>query len=105
MAINSWIRIFGLHAHPTYFLWGHLKQFVYNPLPKKIYDLKANLEREIKKISKNNLNLTCLNFEKSCESIISADDGHIEIKKNHYTINKILFSSSLKKISTVSKRC
>ena len=32
-------------------LWGYLKSAVYNPLPKKIRELKANLEREIEKIS------------------------------------------------------
>ena len=32
-----------------YFLWGYLhKSRVYNPLPKNLDDLKANLEREIK---------------------------------------------------------
>jgi len=39
-----------------FFLWGHLKQVVYNPLPKTLDDLKANLEREIKKISPDKLN-------------------------------------------------
>ena len=32
-----------------FFLWGHLKQVAYNPLPKTLDDLKANLAREIKK--------------------------------------------------------
>jgi hypothetical protein len=31
-----------------YFLWGYLKSRVYNPLPKDLDDLKANIEREIK---------------------------------------------------------
>jgi hypothetical protein len=30
-----------------YFLWGHLKSVVYNPFPKNIDELKANLEKEI----------------------------------------------------------
>ena len=29
------------------FLWGHLKQFVFNPSPKTIDDFKANPERDI----------------------------------------------------------
>lgn len=32
-----------------FFLWGYLKSVVYNPMPKTIDDLKANITREIKK--------------------------------------------------------
>ena len=38
-----------------FYLWGYLKPVVYNPLPKTLDDLKANLEREIKKIPKNSV--------------------------------------------------
>jgi hypothetical protein len=31
-----------------YFLWGYLKSRIYNPLPKDLDDLKANIEREKK---------------------------------------------------------
>jgi hypothetical protein len=34
-----------------YFLWPHLKSRVYNPLPKNLYDLKINIENEIKKLT------------------------------------------------------
>ena len=34
-----------------FYLWGHLKQLVYYPLPKTIDELKANIRREIKKIN------------------------------------------------------
>jgi len=63
-----------------FYLWSHLKSMVYNPLPKTLDDLKANIEREIQKISKNNLNSTFLNFQKRCNLILSAEGGHIEIK-------------------------
>ena len=53
---------------------------VYNPLPKTLDDLKANIEGEIKKISKNILELTFLNFKNRCKLIISAEGGHIEMK-------------------------
>ena len=33
-----------------YYLWGYLKARVYSPLPKNLDKLKANIEREIKKI-------------------------------------------------------
>ena len=35
-----------------FYLWGYLKFIVYNLLPKKLDDLKANIEREIRKKSK-----------------------------------------------------
>jgi len=35
-----------------YFLWGYLKSVVYKPLPKTLDDLKANIDREIKKSQK-----------------------------------------------------
>ena len=40
--------------------------------------MKANIEREIQKISKNILKLI-LTFQKRRESIFSAENGHIEI--------------------------
>ena len=54
-----------------FYLWGYLKSVVYNPLPKTLDDLKA---------IKNVLNSVFYNLEKRCELIISAWDGHIEIK-------------------------
>ena len=61
-----------------FYLWGHLKSVVYNPLPNTIEDLKVNIVREIKKISKEILKLTFLNLESRCNLILSADGGHIE---------------------------
>lgn len=63
-----------------YFLWGYLKSVVYKPLPKTLDDLKANIIREIKKISKETLENTFLNLEKRCNLIITAQGGHIEDK-------------------------
>ena len=63
-----------------YFLWGYLKSVAYNMLPKTLDDLKANFTREIKKISKEILKNTFLNFEKRCKMIISVQSGHIEDK-------------------------
>jgi len=60
-----------------YFLWGYLKRVAYDPLPKTLDDLKENICREIKKISKETLKNTFLNFEKRCKLIISAQGGHI----------------------------
>ena len=61
-----------------FYLWGYLKAKVYNP--KTIEDLKANIIREIKNISKKTLELTFLNFKKRCDLLISAQGGHIEIE-------------------------
>ena len=63
-----------------FYLWGHLKQVAYNPLPKTLDDLKANLEREIKKISPDDLKKVFFDFQKRCDFLISAGGGHIEIK-------------------------
>jgi hypothetical protein len=62
-----------------FFLWGHLKSKVYNPIPETLDDLKAKIESEIKNISKDVLKSTFLNFQKRCQLIISAGGGHIEI--------------------------
>jgi len=61
-----------------FYLWGYLKSVVYNPLPKTLDDLKGNIRREIKKISKIILESTFLNLEKRCNLILKADGGHIE---------------------------
>ena len=63
-----------------FFLRGYLKGKVYNPLPKTIDDLKANIEREIKKINADVLKSTFLNFRKRLKLVIEADGGHIENK-------------------------
>ena len=63
-----------------FYLWGYLKSVVYYPLSKTLEDLKANIKRKIKKISKNISNSVFLDFEKSCNLIITAEGGHIENK-------------------------
>ena len=52
---------------------------IYNHLPKILDDLKANIEIEIQKISKNILKSTILTFQKMRELIFIAEKGHIEI--------------------------
>ena len=63
-----------------FYLWGYLKARVYNPLPKTLEDLKANITREIENISKKTLESTFLNFKKRCELLITAQSCHIEIE-------------------------
>ncbi len=63
-----------------FFLWGYLKSVVYNPLPKTLDDLKANIKREIEKINVEILKSTFENFEKRCHLVIAADGGLIEPK-------------------------
>ena len=63
-----------------FFFVGLLKAKVYNPLPKTLDDLKANIEREIKNIPKNILEKTFSNFEERCKLVISTECGHIKIK-------------------------
>lgn len=60
-----------------FFLWGYLKDRVYSPLPKNLDDLKANIENEIKKISKETLKNTFLNFEKRMNLVIKIGRAHV----------------------------
>jgi hypothetical protein len=62
------------------FLWGYLKQRVYNLLLKTLEDLRSNLTREIENIPAQMLKHIFLNFRKRCELLITAGDGHIEYK-------------------------
>jgi hypothetical protein len=47
-----------------FYLWGHLKALVYNPLPKTMDDLKANISREIRKIPTESLKNVFFELEK-----------------------------------------
>jgi len=62
-----------------YYLWGHLKKTAYNPLPKTLEELKANIVRDCKKINLKILKSVFSNFKKRCNLILSANGGHIEI--------------------------
>lgn len=61
-----------------FFLWGYLKDLVYNPIPRNLDELKANIETAIKNIKKETLEKVAKDFEKRCISLISAKGGHIE---------------------------
>ena len=61
-----------------FYLWGYLKSVVYSPLPKTLEDLKENITREIRKISKDTLNSSFLNLEKRCSLILSAGGEHVK---------------------------
>ena len=49
-------------------------------MPKTLYDLKVNIEREIRNIKQDILKSIFLNFRKRLNLIIEAKDGHIEQK-------------------------
>ena len=70
------------------FLWGHPESRLYNSKPKTLDDLKAHIERKIKKISKNILKSNFLNFQKECELVFRAEGGHIKIKLNIFLCQK-----------------
>jgi len=82
LVVNSCARENGPQGHPTWilviFLWGYLKERVYNPMPKTLEDLKVNIMREMKNILKEILKSTFLNFVKRCNFVLSAEGGHIE---------------------------
>ncbi len=50
-----------------FFLWDNLKWKAYNPLPKSLDELKANIDREIKKISTDILKSIFWDLRKRCK--------------------------------------
>ena len=61
-----------------FFLWGYLKDRVYNPLPRNLEDLKQNIQTEIKNIKEEVLVKVAKEFEKRCLLIVKAKGGLIE---------------------------
>ncbi len=61
-----------------YLIWGYFKGRVYSPLPKTLYNLKTNIEREITKISTRKLQKLFLKILKNM--CISAEGGNFENK-------------------------
>ena len=61
-----------------FFLWGYLKDRVYNPLPRNLGDLKQNIQTEIKNIKEEVLVKVAKEFEKRCLLIVRAKGGLIE---------------------------
>ena len=60
--------------------------------------MKRNIKRKILKIKKKISKIKFSEFDKRFKLIIDAEDGHIEIKEIFFIPQKILFSSSLKKV-------
>ena len=58
-----------------FYLWDYLKTVLYNPLPKTLEDLMANIKREINKIPVSVLKNVFENFEKRCNLVVSAEGG------------------------------
>ena len=61
-----------------FFLWGHLKERVYNPVPGNTNDLKAAIGREMRKISREVCRNVIDNFKQRLDVIISQNGRHIE---------------------------
>ena len=78
LVVDSWTRQNGPSRSPDlnpcdFFLWGYLKKRVLNPIPKTLEDLKENITREMKKIPKEILKSSFLNFVKRCNFVLSAE--------------------------------
>ena len=70
------LEVLSLDLNPAdFYLWGYLKTVVYNPLPKTLEDLMANIKREINKIPESVLKNVFENFEKRCHLV---EGGHFE---------------------------
>ena len=63
-----------------FFLWGYLKERVYNPIPDSLDTLKRNITREFKNISKDTLKNTFDDFYKRLEILKTNGGGHVEEK-------------------------
>ena len=63
-----------------FLLWGYLLAKVHSPMPKNLEDLKANIRREIRLISKNTLTATFLEMQKRLKKVIEFHGGHVEDK-------------------------
>ena len=61
-----------------YFLWGYLKSKVYSPYPSTTEELKKNIRREFKKISKETIGKVVENFAARAQLVISKKGGRIE---------------------------
>lgn len=59
-------------------LWGILKHSVYDPIPSTRDELKANIEREIKKFRKSDFESIFSNFLKRCSLLQQTKGRHIE---------------------------
>ena len=63
-----------------FFLWGYLKDRVYDPMPEPLDSLKSNIEREFKKISKDMLKPLFCEFSKRLDKIQTLKGAHVEEK-------------------------
>jgi hypothetical protein len=63
-----------------FFLWGYLKDRVYDPMPESLDSLKSNIEREFKKISKDMLKSVFCEFSKRLDKIQTLKGAHVEEK-------------------------
>lgn len=61
-----------------FFLWGHLKDRVYCPAPRNLDELKANITREIKNISKTMLRNVADNIVRRAKTCITAQGSQFE---------------------------
>jgi histone-lysine N-methyltransferase SETMAR len=61
-----------------FFLWGHLKDRVYQPPPQTIEQLKEAIRREIRAIGSEVLKSVFVNFEKRLRHLIVSEGRHFE---------------------------
>lgn len=61
-----------------FFLWGYVKQKVYNKTHKNLDELRASITNVIKSISKETMNKVFLNIQKRLELVIANNGAHIE---------------------------
>ena len=61
-----------------FFLWGFLKDKVYNPKPQTLDELKRNIKFHIRRVSAEVCDNVVNNFRKRLSLVVKRDGGHIE---------------------------
>ena len=62
---------------PDYFLWGHVKEFIYKRRPTN-HELKEKVAEAIKSVTKDLLNRTFENFRKRVDMCIEVNGAHFQ---------------------------
>ena len=61
-----------------FFMWGHLKDYVYEPKPENLEQLKSAIRREMRKITPTMCGNVIENFKKRLDVLKSQNGRHIE---------------------------
>ena len=78
---DSWAPYSPDYNPCDFFLWGYLKEKVYNPLPSNIATLKRNIKTEYERIPELMVIKAIQNMNKRGRLMVCAEGGQFEGKK------------------------